>query len=306
MPTPPPSRMRPDELDIDTELVERLVAEQFPEWASLPVRPVRSAGTDNAMYRLGDALVVRLPRLADGAGQIQREHRWLPVLAPRLPLSVPVPVAVGAPGTGYGLSWGVYEWREGDNAVDAPLRYNTLAAEQLGRFVAALRRLDAQGAPPSYRGGPPGREDGSIRAAIRDLGSDGTIDPALATDVWERTLRLPDWGREPVWLHGDLLPGNLLTADGQLTAVIDFGCLGVGDPAADLMAAWTVFTADTREAFRAAAEVDDATWERGRGWALRFGLSAEHYYGEVFGNGMNPVLAGVGRRAVAEVLAECG
>ncbi|WAZ21557.1 aminoglycoside phosphotransferase family protein [Streptomyces cinnabarinus] len=298
--------MRPDELDIDVELVRRLIARRFPEWAGLGVRPVRSAGTDNAMYRLGDELVVRMPRLRGGEGQIQREHQWLPRLAPELPLSVPVPVAVGAPGGGYPLVWGVYEWLEGANAHDTPLARPAEAAVQLGRFVAALRQADASGAPPSYRGSPPGHHDHYVRGAIRDLGSDGTIDPVLATEVWEKTLGLPGWDRAPVWLHGDLLPGNLLTVDGRLTSVIDFGCLGAGDPAADLMAAWTVFGADAREAFRAAAELDDVTWERGRGWALCFGLMAEHYYGDAFGNGMNPVLAEVGRRAVAEVLAECG
>ncbi|MBC2901647.1 aminoglycoside phosphotransferase family protein [Streptomyces cupreus] len=300
MPTSPP-KMRPDELDIDAELVRRLVAEQFPQWAELPVRLVRSAGTDNAMYRLGDELVVRLPRLPGGEGQILREHRWLPRLAPHLPLSVPVPLAVGEPGAGFALPWGVYRWLEGSN----DLVELADAAVELGRFVAALHKVDASGGPPSYRGAPPGGNDSYVRQAIRDFGSHGTIDPALATEVWERTLRLPDWDGAPVWLHGDLLPGNLLAVDGRLTSVIDFGCLGVGDPAVDLMAAWTVLTAGTREAFRAAADVDDATWERGRGWALCFGLMAEHYYGDAFGNGMNPVLAGVGRRAVAEALAEC-
>lgn len=301
MPTSSP-KMRPGELDIDAELVRRLVAEQFPEWAGLPVRLVRSAGTDNAMYRLGDDLVVRLPRLPDGEGQIRREHRWLPRLAPHLPLSVPVPLAVGEPGAGFPLPWGVYRWLEGSNELVELAD----AAVELGRFVAALHKVDATVGPPSYRGTPPGGNDEYVRQAIRDLGSDGTIDPALATEVWERTLRLPDRDGAPVWLHGDLLPGNLLAVDGRLTSVIDFGCLGVGDPAVDLMAAWTVFTAGTREAFRAAADADDATWERGRGWALCFGLMAEHYYGDAFGNGMNPVLAGVGRRAVAEALAECG
>ncbi|MGV9450853.1 aminoglycoside phosphotransferase family protein [Streptomyces sp. NPDC003635] len=305
MPTSPP-KMRPDELDIDTELVRRLVAERFPGWAALEVRPVRSAGTDNAMYRLGEELVVRLPRLRDGEGQIQREHLWLPRLAPRLPLAVPVPVAVGPPGAGFPLPWGVYRWLDGSSAYDTPPTQPTRAADLLGRFVAALRKADTAGAPPSYRGAPHGRDDAGLRAAIRDLGSDGTIDAALATEAWEKTLRLPGWDRAPVWLHGDLLPGNLLTTDGELTAVIDFGCSGVGDPAADLMAAWTVFGADAREAFRAAADVDDATWERGRGWALYFGLTAEHFYGDAFGNGMNPVLAAVGRRAVAEALAEYG
>ncbi|RSN79092.1 phosphotransferase [Streptomyces sp. WAC 05379] len=297
-------KMRADELDIDAALVGRLVAEQFPEWGGLAVRRVRSAGTDNAMYRLGDDMVVRLPRLPGGARQVDTEHRWLPRLAPRLPLAVPVPLAKGAPGAGYALPWGVYRWLDGENAHDAPLTEPADAAERLGRFVAALRKVDAAGGPPSWRGGPVGGNDAHVRTAIRDLGAAGTLDAPAATAVWEDALRLPQWDHAPVWLHGDLLPGNLLTSAGRLTAVIDFGGLGVGDPAADTIAAWAVFDAEAREVFRAAADVDEATWARGRGWALCFGLVAEHHYGDTCGNGTNPVLASVGRRAVAEVLAQ--
>ncbi|MEV8431843.1 aminoglycoside phosphotransferase family protein [Streptomyces sp. HUAS 31] len=297
-------KMRADELDIDAALVARLVAEQFPEWGGLAVRRVRSAGTDNAMYRLGDDMVVRLPRLPGGARQVDTEHRWLPRLAPRLPLAVPVPLAKGAPGAGYALPWGVYRWLDGENAHDAPLTELADAAERLGRFVAALRKVDAAGGPPSWRGGPVGENDAHVRTAIRDLGAAGTLDAPAATAVWEDALRLPQWDDAPVWLHGDLLPGNLLTSAGRLAAVIDFGGLGVGDPAADTIAAWAVFDAEAREVFRAAADVDEATWARGRGWALCFGLMAEHYYGDTCGNGTNPVLASVGRRTVAEVLAE--
>ncbi|MEV7000767.1 aminoglycoside phosphotransferase family protein [Streptomyces sp. NPDC093982] len=299
-----PAKMHADELDIDEGLVARLIAEQFPRWGGLAVVRVGSAGTDNAMYRLGDDMVVRLPRLPGGGRQVDREHRWLPRLAPLLPLTIPTPLAKGTPGHGYPLAWGVYEWLGGENAYDAPLTELRDAAEKLGRFAAALRSVDAGDGPPSYRGGPVGADDAGVRAAIRDLGAAGTLDATAATAAWEDVLRLPQWDADPVWLHGDLLPGNLLTSSGRLTSVIDFGCLGVGDPAADAMAAWTVFDAGSREVFRAAADVDEATWARGRGWALRFGLTAEHYYGEVCGNGTNPVLAAVGRRAVSEVLAE--
>ncbi|WP_031477091.1 aminoglycoside phosphotransferase family protein [Streptomyces bicolor] len=299
-----PAKMHPDELDIDEELVSRLVAEQFPQWAGLAVVRVASAGTDNAMYRLGDDMVVRLPRLPGGARQIDKEHRWLPRMAPRLPLAVPTPLAKGEPGAGYGLPWGVYEWLDGENAYDAPLTELRDAAAQLGRFVAALRTVDAVGGPPSWRGNPVIKNDAHVRTAIRELGAAGLLDPEVAAAVWEETLRLPQWDAAPVWLHGDLLPGNLLTCSGRLTAVIDFGGIGVGDPAADTLAAWAVFDAGTREVFRAAADVDDATWARGQGWALCFGLMAEHYYGELCGNGTNPVLAEVGRRTVGEVLAE--
>ncbi|MGC9538470.1 aminoglycoside phosphotransferase family protein [Streptomyces sp. UG1] len=301
---PSRAKMHADELDIDEALVARLVAEQFPRWAGLPVVRVASAGTDNAMYRLGDDMVVRLPRLPGGARQIVTEHRWLPRLAPHLPLTVPTPLAKGEPAAGYDLPWGVYDWLDGENAYDAPLTEPPVAAAELGRFVAALRKVDAVGGPPSWRGDPVRKHDAYMRTAIHELGAAGTLDARAATAFWEHTLGLPQWTAAPVWLHGDLLPGNLLTSAGRLTAVIDFGGLGVGDPAADTIAAWAVFDAGTREAFRTAADVDDATWARGRGWAFCFGLMAEHYYGDVCGSGTNPVLAGVGRRAVGEVLAE--
>ncbi|MFJ9242681.1 aminoglycoside phosphotransferase family protein [Streptomyces sp. NPDC101776] len=300
----PSAKMHADELDIDidTELVRRLIAEQFPEWTELAVTRVASAGTDNAMYRLGEDMVVRLPRLPGGARQIETEQRWLPRLAPELPLAVPVPLAMGEPGRGYELRWGVYRWLDGDNTYDAPLTELTDAAVELGRFVATLRRVDAVGGPVSFRGGPVGAQDVDVRKAIEDLGADGTHDPALATAAWKHTLSLPQWEAAPVWLHGDLLPGNLLATAGRLTAVIDFGALGVGDPAADALPAWALFSSGTREVFREAGEFDEVVWERGRGWALCFGLTAEHYYR----GGRNPVLAEVGHRAVEEALADFG
>ncbi|MEU6405758.1 aminoglycoside phosphotransferase family protein [Streptomyces sp. NPDC046985] len=295
-------KTRADEADVDEALVERLVAAQFPRWAGLPVRKVRSAGTDNAMYRLGEDMVVRLPRVPDAAGQVGAEQRWLPRLAPHLPLDVPVPLGLGAPGEGYGFAWSVYRWLDGENLYDRPLPEGGLhdAAAGLGRFLAALRRVGAAGAPRSVRGGPVDTADDEVRAAIRDLGADGTHDAEAATAAWEAAVRAPRWRDAPVWLHGDLLPGNLLGRRGRLTAVIDFGLVGVGDPACDVMAAWTLLTAETRDAFREAAGVDEATWVRGRGWALRFGLTAERFYR----GGANPVLAAVGHRAAAEAIAD--
>ncbi|MCX5194409.1 aminoglycoside phosphotransferase family protein [Streptomyces sp. NBC_00249] len=287
-------KMHADEVDIDEELVGRLVAVQFPQWGGLAVTNVPSAGTDNAMYRLGEDMAVRLPRIPDSVGQIGRENRWLPHLAPHLPLDVPAPLGQGVPGEGFDFPWSVYRWLEGENLFDEPLRDLRDAAVDLGQFLTALRRIDTADAPMSFRGGPVSTRDEGVRAAIRDL---DTVDREAATAAWEETLRLPQWEDAPVWLHGDLLPGNLLARQVRLSAVIDFGCVGVGDPACDTMAAWTLLSAETRDLFREAAEVDDATWARGRGWALAFGLTAEHYYRVT-----NPVLASVAHRAVSEVL----
>ncbi|MEU4080578.1 aminoglycoside phosphotransferase family protein [Streptomyces venezuelae] len=285
---------------VGVEFVGRLVAGRFPEWGGLPVRAVPSAGTDNVMFRLGDDLVVRLPRVAYAARHVEKEQRWLPLLAPHLPLAVPVPVGRAEPGPEFPHPWSVYRWLDGDDTYNAPLTDLAHAAVELGRFGAALRAVDASDGPASFRGGPvTAWEEGQLPAAVRDLAADGLVDAGLATAAWEAVLRLPQWDGPPVWVHGDLLPGNLLGRGGRLTAVIDFGGLGTGDPACDTLPAWTLFTAATRPLFREAARVDDATWARGRGWALAWGLVTEHHY-----RGRNEVLAAVARRTRTEALAE--
>lgn len=295
-------RMHVDEVDTDAPLARRLLAAQFPQWAKLPIQPVPSAGTDNAIYRLGDDMAVRLPRIHGAALQVDKEHRWLPRLAPLLPLAIPVPLGKGTPADGYPWPWSVYRWLDGENATVERIAGSDHAATELGRFIAALQRVDPNGGPRpgehnSFRGVPLAVRDPPTRAAIGSLHS--TLDTSAATAAWEAALRATAWQRAPVWIHGDLLAGNLLARQGRLSAVIDFGCLGVGDPACDVMAAWTFLSAESREVFRAALGVDDATWARGRGWALSFGLIALPYY-----RVSNPVLARIARRAIDEALAD--
>ncbi|MBI3243319.1 MAG: aminoglycoside phosphotransferase family protein [Chloroflexi bacterium] len=295
-------KMHDDEMDTDAFLVGRLLAAQFPQWADLPIEPVPSAGTDNALYRLSDDMVVRLPRIHRAVGQVEEEHLWLPRLAPFLPLAIPVPLAKGEPGEGYPWHWSVYRWLEGENAALERIAEPRQAAIDLAQFIAALQRLDATGGPPpgphnSSRGEPLARRDTETRDAIATLR--GTLDADTVTAVWDAAIEAPAWHGPPVWLHGDLQSGNLLAVQGRLIAVIDFGCLGVGDPACDVMAAWLYLSAETRDVFRATLQVDDATWARGRGWALSVGLIALPYY-----QNTNPVLAGIARRAIAEVLAD--
>jgi aminoglycoside phosphotransferase (APT) family kinase protein len=202
--------MHPDEIEIDGALVSRLIAKQFPQWADLPITKVRSAGTDNAIYRLGDNMAVRLPRLPRAAKDVDTEQRWLPRLAPLLPLAVPVPLGKGVPDEAFPFPWSVYRWLDGDNLADKPIVDLHDAAVQLGRFVAALQRIDTTGAPPSFRGGPVGTLDDRVRTEIRDLGADGTVDMDLATAAWQTALTAPAWGGAPVWVHADLYPVNLL------------------------------------------------------------------------------------------------
>jgi len=295
-------KMHADEVDIDSALVGRLLATQFPHWANLPVEPVQSAGTNNAIYRLGDGLAVRLPRIIGAIGQLDKEHLWLPRLAPRLPLAIPVPLAMGRSGEGYPWPWSVSRWLIGESAEQQPLTDQSQAARDLAQFIAALQRIDPAGWPPispptSSRGVPLATRDAPTRAAIAQLS--GMIDIVAATAAWEAVLQVPGWSGTPRWTHGDLLPGNLLVQQGRISAVIDFGVLGVGDPACDLIVAWSLLSAQARPVFRAALPVDDATWARGRGWALSIGLIALPYYQRT-----NPVFAATARQMIDEVLTD--
>lgn len=295
-------KMHADEIETDAALVRRLIAAQFPQWADLPIAAVRSAGTANAIYRLGDDMAVRLPRTQGAVGQVDKERHWLPKLAPLLPLAVPVPLAKGAPGEGYPSHWSVVSWLEGENATLDRISHPQQFARQLAQFITALQSIDAHEGPAAgshnfYRGVPLAHRDEVTRSALAAL--HGIIDTAAATIAWEAALETPVWAGKPVWIHGDLQSGNLLAMDGRLSAVIDFGGLGVGDPACDLLVAWSLFSAEMRAAFRAALSVDDATWARGRGWALYFGLVALPYYVDT-----NPVLADIARYAISEVLGD--
>jgi aminoglycoside phosphotransferase (APT) family kinase protein len=245
---------------------------------------------------------VRLPRIHWAIGQVDKEYQWLPRLAPHLPLAIPVPLANGSPGAGYPWQWSVCPWLAGETATIARSADPRQVATDLAHFIAALQRIDATGGPPpgrhnAFRGEPLALRDAATRKAIASL--DGRIDTGAATAAWEAALQAPAWDGLPVWIHGDLQAGNLLAVEGRLSAVIDFGCLGVGDPACDLMVAWNLLSADTREVFRAALQVDDATWARGRGWALTQALVFIPYYLDT-----NPVGVGVARRTIDEILAD--
>lgn len=273
--------MHADEVDIDPDLARRLVASQFPRWADLPLEALRFGGTDNVIYRLGHDKSVRLPRRAPSTGQLEKERRWLPVLAPVLPLAIPVPLAIGEPGEGYPFVWSVYTWLEGELPLVEPIADLRQAAADLAKFVAALQRVDPTDGPPpgphnAYRGVPLALRDEFTRESIAALGD--AIDARAVSDVWEAALRAPDWDRAPVWIHGDLDARNVLVEQGRLSGVIDFGCLGVGDPATDVMVVWKLLSPETRNDFRAALAIDDATWARSRGWAVSQAVTALAYY----------------------------
>jgi aminoglycoside phosphotransferase (APT) family kinase protein len=255
---------------VDAALVRRLVRSQFPEWGDLPVVPVEIDGWDNRTFHLGDDMTVRLPSAAGYAASVEKEQRFLPFLAPWLPLQVPVPLAKGVPGEGYPFHWSINRWLHGETAARERIADLSAFAATLAAFLTALQGVDASDGPLAgphsfFRGGSLATYDEETRRSIDALAGRIPEDRALA--VWEAALSTT-WSRDPVWFHGDVAAGNLLVEDGRLVAVIDFGTSGVGDPACDLVIAWTMFSGASRETFRSALPLDPGTWARARGWAL--------------------------------------
>lgn len=273
-------------------LVRGLLRDQFPQWAGLPVVPAGAESTVNDMFRLGPDLVVRLPRHEGAAEDIRAERHWLPRLAPELPVPIPTPVANGEPGPGFALPWGIYRWLDGTNP--AVVGGDEAMAKDLATFTTALQGIDTAGGPPSYRSETLADRDASTREALAALASEVDTDAALR--VWNRARQAPGPAGPPAWIHSDLQPGNVLVAEGRLSAVIDFGCLGLGDRAVDLIAAWYLLTPAAREVFREATGADGAAWERGRGWALSIALNELRAYRTVnatMGEKARHVLAGL-------------
>ncbi|MET8224348.1 aminoglycoside phosphotransferase family protein [Streptomyces sp. NPDC005301] len=283
---------------VGEELVRRLVGGRFPRWAGLGVVRVPSGGTVNAMYRLGEDMVVRLPLTEGGARDVAAEQRWLPRLAPSLPVAVPEVLGAGEPAEGYPYPWSVYRWLPGENPEAGALTAPERLAEDLAAFVTAMRGVTLPDAPAAHRGGPLSSLDEETRAAVEALRAipEEGVDCDAVTAVWEDALRALD-GDGPVWLHADLMPGNLLVDAGRLTSVIDFGCLGLGDPSCDLFPAWNLLPPEGRKVFRAALDVDDASWTRGRARTLSQALIALPEYRTT-----NESMARNARYVVREVL----
>lgn len=287
------------EIAPDEALARRLIAAQFPQWAGLSLAPVPSAGTDNAIYRLGHDKVIRLPRVDYAGAQIEKEHACLPRLGP-LPLAIPRPLALGRPGEGFPWPWGVHGWIDGAPATVERLGDVRDAARWLGAFVSALQACDTASGPLAGvanhgRGLPLASRDARTRAAIDALGD--AYDVRMLHATWDAALALPAFDGTPAWIHCDLHAGNLLQVDGRLTAVIDFGLVGVGDPAVDLTPAWAWLPAEARRPFRDAIGPDEAAWLRGRGWAFSIAVVTLASYLD-----RNPSLARASRQTIAAVL----
>jgi aminoglycoside phosphotransferase (APT) family kinase protein len=288
--------MHDEEVDTDADVVRDLLCAQFPEWADRPIERVASAGTDNAMYRLGDDLAVRLPRIHWAVDNVAKEQRWLPVLGPQLPLPVPQVVARGEPDARFPYPWGVVQWLPGELATLERLDDPVQCALDLAAFVRSLQSIDPTGAPRHHRGEPVRHADRSVRAGVAGLRGEADGDAILA--AWERVLAAPDYDGPPVWAHSDLSYLNLLAGNGRLSGVIDWGSCGAGDPAIETTIAWTHFPPDARAAYREALAVDDATWARGKGWVLN-GVFGVAYYRDT-----NPVLVADKLRGIEAVLAD--
>ena len=255
---------------IDVSLARALVAEQFPDWANLPIKPVKLSGHDNRTFHLGDEMSVRLPSAHRYVAHVKAEQIWLPKLAPLLPLPIPVPLAIGKPACGYPWPWSINTWLRGATATKARINDLSRFAEDLANFLNALRNINATEAPAPgpdnfFRGGQLSVYDAEARACLNDL--QDVVDAKAATAIWESALGAK-WHGTPSWLHGDVAVGNLLANRGRLCAVIDFGQLAAGDPSCDVTIAWTLFSGASKQTFRRQLAVDEATWVRGRGWGL--------------------------------------
>lgn len=257
-------------VSIDENLVQRLVAIQFPQWKHLTIKSVANQGWDNRTFHLGNEMLIRLPSDNDYANQVEKEHYWLPKLRPFLPLAIPEPLALGEPTDEYSWKWSIYRFIPGESAATAKITSLSDCACVLAEFLIALHQIDTTGGPLSgfhsfYRGGSLSVYDAETKKAIAILQK--KIDTESVFDIWENALRTT-WNKPPVWVHGDISAGNLLLQNGRLNAIIDFGQLSVGDPACDLVIAWTLFKDKSRDVFQDKLSLDKDTWDRGRAWAL--------------------------------------
>lgn len=261
-----------DKPNITLSLVKDLISEQFSEWANLVIQPVEASGWDNRTYRLGEDKLVRLPSAKEYEAQVAKEQKWLPLISPNISIEIPHPLAMGQPMKNYPFYWSVYTWLDGRSANLLSLDESALGqlASDLSKFLHELHSIDTACAPlPGlhnfYRGGSLLIYDGEIKSSIIQLKNFIDIDAVLF--VWERAIS-SKWNNSPVWVHGDLSAGNILIKHNKLSAVIDFGCMSIGDPACDLVIAWNFFTEESRRIFKSMMQLDSNTWYRAQGWAL--------------------------------------
>ncbi|OBZ16455.1 aminoglycoside phosphotransferase family protein [Bacillus sp. FJAT-26390] len=257
-------------MNISADLVVRLIKEQFPQWSDLEIKPVKASGHDNRTFHLGEHMSVRLPSAAHYVPQVEKEQLWLPILSKKLSIPISTPLAKGKPNEEYPYPWSINKWLEGETLTKGNIDGLDQFAKELGTFLIALQSIDASAGPLAgkhnfYRGGAIAVYDEESRIAIANHAD--TFNEQLLKEIWELALD-SKWALEPVWVHGDIAPGNILINEGKLCAVIDFGILGVGDPSCDAAMAWTFFDDNSRRIFKDVLNMDEETWNRARGWAL--------------------------------------
>ncbi len=288
-----------EHLPVSVSLAKALVTSQFPKWSKLEICPIPSSGTDNTIFRLGENMCLRLPKTMHTEKNLKKEHAWLPKLTP-LSLQTPKPLAIGTPEKGYPCSWCIYSWIDGNTVVANYLSDDHRAAKDIGKFINSLQLVDTEGGPKSgphnnYRGVPLIDRNQLTREAIQKLNAE--FETNALNNLWDAALDVPTWANAPVWLHGDIHSGNMLTQNGRLNAMIDFGLSGVGDPACDLMVGWTQFHPEARNTFHKFIKADDDTWERGKGWALSWAVIALAHY-----NRSNSFLASMSRNTINQLV----
>lgn len=291
--------MHENEFEIDEKLVYKLLKNQCPHWAKLSLRTINSSGTDNALFRLGNEYVIRLPRVEWAPGSIStninKEHKWLPKLAKFLKIPISAPIFKGVPDNDYPWLWTIIPWNEGDNPSFEKYNEYELLAKDLAHFLNEIHEIRLPNGPNSRRGAPLKELNEETKKAIKEL--EGEINIQSITSLWDKLSCLPSWSEEPVWIHGDFLPGNILIQNNRLNAVIDFSDVGMGDPACDLVVSWSLLNAHSRKIFREnLRNIDNNTWERGRGWALSIAVIMLSYY-----KSSNPTLAILARRMLMNV-----
>lgn len=289
--------MHNNEIHIDAKLVASLIESNFPQWKNLPIKRIDHQGTDNAIYRLGDDKLIRLPRV-DGTSEIARDEFSLLSYLNRfqLPLEIPKALAIGNPTPNYPNSWVVQSWIEG-NPLDSSQLNLSIAARDLGNFIRQLRKIPVDDARPVYRSCPLETRSQAVEQVLMSLKD--MVDTKAIRSIWNKCLLTRTSIDSPKWLHADLLPGNFLMKKGKITAVIDFGMSGTGDPACDLIPAWCLFDREKRQIFKDAVGADEDEWIRGKGWALSIGLVIIPYYLK-----SNPYLVTIAHRMIDQVINE--
>ncbi len=252
------------------DLVRRMITKQFPQWSHLTIRPVAEMGNDNRTFHLGDTMSVRLPSQKCYAAQAQKEQYFLPKLQKHLTMKIPTIVGEGEACDEFPYAWSIYAWIDGETAKRENIVDKVQFAKDLAEFLLAFQSIDCSCGPVAgehnfYRGGDLAVYNQETREVIACL--EGYFDSEQLLSLWEESLQ-SKWDKPPVWVHGDLVATNMLVKDGKLHAIIDFGILGVGDPACDLSMYWTFFDKEEREVFKKTLALDEDTWIRARGWVL--------------------------------------